>query len=65
MHTSAINIPAIRELIDTINKKYGPNAIITIYTDGSGRICYEEIPGKKLLLNEFDGLGELEEHLRK
>lgn len=49
---------AVRQLIDRIREKYGYDAYIELFTDGSGSI---RVRNQVLdtLKAEFDGLGEL------
>jgi len=55
-----INVPAIRDMVDTIKDRYGDNAHVILYSDGSGFICYNE-SGANVV--DFDGLGELQSTL--
>jgi hypothetical protein len=53
-----MDIIATRELINLVKKKFGDDAYLELFTDGSGRILVQYCP-----VIEFDGLGELAEIL--
>lgn len=53
-------IIAVRKLIDRVKEKFGEDAYLELFTDGSGFIRVSPF-GE--LLEEFDGLGELTEVL--
>lgn len=64
MNADTQTIFELRRVLDTIAKKYGEYAKITIYEDGSGKISpqNEELCDNEVF-SEFDGLGELMELL--
>lgn len=59
-----MNIFAIREFIDCVKDKFGDEAFIVLFTDGSGYIRLRT-PDLDKLLEEFDDLGKLASILEK
>lgn len=68
------DILVIRKLIDRVKEKFGENAYLELFTDGSGYIRVfngvhladlgrNNIDEPHKLMKEFDGLGELAEIL--
>jgi len=58
-----MNIPAIRDLLELMQKKFGRDIRIEIWSDGSGRVYHAQTTRLDEYLLEFDGLGELAEEL--
>jgi len=54
-----MNIISIRAIMECIKKRFGADAYLELYMDGSGFIRLAQRPNPDKLLVDFDGLGEL------